>query len=210
MGKPEFRSVPDLRGKKIGVSRFGSTTDLAARVALSSYGLDPQRDVILVMIGLPSTRVAALTSGSIDATIANPPDNGLLKQKGFNELLFLGDAIEFPSNGFTTTDRRLKEQRDQVKRFLRALYKGLTFARERADETISIMGREWKVEPRLAQDSYSSIIRSISKDGIASEAGLKVHLKLIQNTEKGIGEIPWSKMVDFRLLEEVRRELGGR
>jgi NitT/TauT family transport system substrate-binding protein len=208
MAKPKFKSVADLRGKLIAVSRFGGTTDLAARVALQSNGLDPQKDVVLIMIGLGNTRNAALMAGSVDANIANPPDNSMLKQKGFRELLFLGDAIEFPSNGFTTTDRRLAEHRDQVKRLLRALYRGVLFAREKPDDTIKIVEREWKLDPPTARDSYHSIMKAASKDGAASEAGLKVHIKLIQNAEKGIGDIPLNKIVDFRILEEVRRELA--
>jgi ABC-type nitrate/sulfonate/bicarbonate transport system substrate-binding protein len=206
MAKPQIKSVAELRGKYVGISRFGGTTDLAARVALSKSGLDPQHDVVLIMIGLPATRYTALTVGSIDATIANHPDNVLLKQKGFRELLFLGDAIEFPSNGFSTTERRISENRDQVKRFLRALYRGLTFARERPDDTVKVIEREWKVEPAVARECYVSLARSLSKDGASSDAGLKVHVQLIQNSEKGIGEIPFNKMVDFRWVEEIRRE----
>ncbi len=96
--------------------------------------MDLQRDAVLIMIGLPSTRVAALSAGSVDATIVVPPDNVLLRQKGFRELLFLGDAIEFPSNGYATSDRQLNEKRDSTKRLLRALYRGLIFARERPEE----------------------------------------------------------------------------
>jgi NitT/TauT family transport system substrate-binding protein len=206
MAKPQFKSVAELKGKYIGISRFGGTTDLAARVALGKNGLDPQRDVALIMIGLPSTRLAALMAGSVDATIANPPDNVLLKQKGFSELLFLGDAIEFPSNGFATTEKRLGEQRDQVKRVLRALYRGLVFARERPADAIALIEREWKLEPAVARESYASVLKSISNDGTASEAGLKVHAQIIQRTEKGLGEIPLGKMVDFRIVEEIRRE----
>src|SRR3954463_6908959 len=147
MTGPQTKSIAELKGKYVGISRFGGTTDLAARVALSKNGLDPQRDVVLIMIGLPSTRIAALMSGSVAATIANPPDNVLLKQKGFNELLFLGDAIEFPSNGFATTEKKLAGEREQVKRFLRALYRGLVFAREKAADTVQIVEREWKLEP---------------------------------------------------------------
>ncbi len=209
MASPQIKSVPDLKGKYVGISRFGGTTDLAARVALSKNGLDPQRDVVLIMIGLPGTRLTALMAGSIAATIANPPDNVLLKQKGFNELLFLGDAIEFPSNGFSTTERRLAEQRDQVKRLLRALYRGLMLARERPADAITIIEREWKVDPVVAKESYTSLSKSLSKDGTSSEAGLKVHAQLIQKMEKRIGEIPLNKMVDFRIVEEIRRELGG-
>ena len=206
MAQPNIHSVADLRGKLVAVSRFGSTTDLAARVALQSHGLDPKKDVILIMIGLGNTRNAALMAGSVDANIANPPDNSMLKQKGFRELLFLGDAIEFPSNGFTTTERRLAENRGQVKRLLRAFYRGLMFARDHAEDTIGIVEREWKLEPAMARDSYVSIMRATTRNGSASDAGLKVHLKLIQESDKSIGDVPLNKIVDFRILEEVRRE----
>jgi NitT/TauT family transport system substrate-binding protein len=201
-----IRSVAELKGKYIGISRFGGTTDLAARVALSKAGLDPQREVVLIQIGMPSTRAAALGSGSVAATITNPPDNVLLRQKGFHDLLFLGDAIEFPSNGFSTTERRIRENRDQVKRVLRALYRGLIFEREKPEETIKIMEREWNVEAAVARESYICVAKSFSKDGTASDAGLKVHVRLFQQADKAIGDVPLSKMVDFRLLEEIRRE----
>ena len=207
MAKPAIKSVSELRGKLVAVSRFGGTTDLAARVALQANGLDPHKDVVLIMIGLGNTRNAALMAGSVDANIANPPDNSMLKQKGFRELLFLGDAIEFPSNGFTTTERRLNENRDQVKRLLRAFYRGLLFSRDNPEESIKIVEREWKLDPAMARDSYLSIMKAASRDGASSDAGLKVHIKLIQDSDKGIGNIPLNKVVDFRILEEVRREI---
>jgi NitT/TauT family transport system substrate-binding protein len=207
MAKPTIKSVNELRGKMVAVSRFGGTTDLAARVALQTAGLDPHKDVILIMIGLGNTRNAALLAGSVDANIANPPDNSMLKQKGFRELLFLGDAIEFPSNGFTTTERRLAENRDQVKRLLRAFYRGLLFSRDNPEESIKIVEREWKLDPAMARDSYQSIMKAASRDGASSDAGLKVHIKLIQNSDKSIGDVALNKIVDFRVLEEVRREL---
>ena len=207
MAKPTIKSVNELRGKMVAVSRFGGTTDLAARVALQAAGLDPHKDVTLIMIGLGNTRNAALLAGSVDANIANPPDNSMLKQKGFRELLFLGDAMEFPSNGFTTTERRLAENRDQVKRLLRAFYRGLLFSRDNPEESIKIVEREWKLDPAMARDSYQSIMKAASRDGASSDAGLKVHIKLIQNSDKTIGDVALNKVVDFRVLEEVRREL---
>jgi NitT/TauT family transport system substrate-binding protein len=207
MAKPQFKSIQELRGKYIGMVRFGDTVELATRIALSREGLDPQKDAIPIMIGLPTTRVAALAAGSIDATIAVPPDNVLLKQKGFRELLFLGDAVEFPSNGFATTDRQLTEKRDLTKRTLRALYRGLTFARERPDDSIQIIEREWKVDNTVARESYASLAKSFSRDGTASDAGIKFHLQQIQTSDKGAGDISLNKVIDFRLLEEIRREM---
>ena len=207
VAKPQFKSIQELRGKYIGIVRFGDTIELATKIAFTREGMDAQRDAVLIMIGLPSTRVAALAAGAVDATIAIPPDNVLLRQKGFRELLFLGDAIEFPSNGFTTTERQLSEKRDLTKRLLRALYRGLTFARERADDTIQILEREWRVDTNTAKESYASLAKSFSKDGAASDAGLKVHIEQFQRADKTIGDVPMSKIVDFRLLEEVRREM---
>jgi NitT/TauT family transport system substrate-binding protein len=204
MARPEIKSVRDLRGKYIGMARFGDTIELASRIALNREGLDLQRDAVPIMIGLPVTRVAALTAGSIDATIVVPPDNVLLKQKGFRELLFLGDAVEFPSNGYATSDRQLAEKRDLTKRVLRALYRGLTFARERSADAIRIIEREWRVDSAVARESYASLAKSFSRDGTASAAGLRFHTQHIQKIDKGIGDIQINRLVDFRLLEEIR------
>jgi ABC-type nitrate/sulfonate/bicarbonate transport system substrate-binding protein len=207
MAKSQVKSVAELRGKLIGMVRFGDTVELATRIALSREGLDPQKDAIPIMIGLPTTRVAALAAGSIDATIAVPPDNVLLRQKGFRELLFLGDSVEFPSNGFATTDRQLTDKRDLTKRMLRALYRGLAFARERPDDSIQIIEREWKVDNAVARESYASLVKSFSRSGTASDVGIKFHLQQIQKMDKSVGDIPLNKVVDFTLLEEIRREM---
>jgi NitT/TauT family transport system substrate-binding protein len=207
MAKPQFKSMQELRGKYIGIVRFGDTIELATRIAFNREGMDARRDALLIMIGLPGTRVAALTAGSVDATVVVPPDNVLLRQKGFRELLFLGDAIEFPSNGYATTERQLIEKRDLTKRLIRALYRGLTFARERPDDTMQILEREWRVDAPTAKESYTSLAKSFSKDGTASDAGLKVHLNQFQRADKAIADVPLNMIVDFRPLEEVRREM---
>jgi ABC-type nitrate/sulfonate/bicarbonate transport system substrate-binding protein len=199
--------MQELRGKYIGIVRFGDTIELATRIAFNREGMDARRDALLIMIGLPGTRVAALTAGSVDATVVVPPDNVLLRQKGFRELLFLGDAIEFPSNGYATTERQLIEKRDLTKRLIRALYRGLTFARERPDDTMQILEREWRVDAPTAKESYTSLAKSFSKDGTASDAGLKVHLNQFQRADKAIADVPLNMIVDFRPLEEVRREM---
>jgi NitT/TauT family transport system substrate-binding protein len=206
MAKPQIKSVGELRGKYIGMVRFGDTIELASRIALSREGLDLQRDAVPILIGLPGTRVAALTAGSVDATIVVPPDNVLLKHKGFRELLFLGDAVEFPSNGYATSDRQLTEKRDLTYRVLRALYRGLIFARERPEDSIRIIEREWKIDNAAARESYASLAKSFSRDGTASEAGLRFHTQQIQKADKHTDPIPLSRIVDFRLLEKLRQE----
>jgi len=93
-------------------------------------------------------------------------------------------------------------------RLLRAFYRGLLFSRDNPEESIKIVEREWKLDPATARDSYQSIMKAASRDGASSDAGLRVHVKLMQQADKSIGDIALSKIVDFRILEEVRKEIA--
>ena len=70
--------------------------------------------------------------------------------------------------------------------------------------------KEWKVEPEIAKESYAAIVKALNDDGIIGEKQLKIHFDIIRKTEKNIGEIPVDRVVDFRLLREVRREATGK
>jgi ABC-type nitrate/sulfonate/bicarbonate transport system substrate-binding protein len=134
----------------------------------------------------------------------------LLRRDGFNEISFVGDVVEFASNGYTTTDQRIKENPQEVKKILRAMYRGLRFAKENPEGTIGVIQKEWKVEPEVAKESYAAIVKALNDDGIIGEKQLKIHFDIIRKTEKNIGAIAIDKVVDFRLLKEVRRELTGK
>ena len=210
VGQKEIRSVAELKGKKVGVSQFGGTSDLSARLALRKFGVEPERDALLIQIGAEGTRVAALKVGSVDAIIVPVPAVVLLKREGFNELSFVGDVVEFASNGYSTTDQRIKEHPQEVKKVLRAMYRGLRFAKENPEGTIGVIEKEWKVEPDVAKESYKAIVKALNDDGIIGERQLRVHFDIIRKSEKNVGEIPIDKVVDFRLLREVRRESSNK
>lgn len=206
----DIRSVAELKGKRIGVSQFGGTSDLAARLALRHHGVEPEKDAILIQIGSEGTRMAALRAGSVAAIIVPVPAVAVLKREGFNEVSFAGDVVEFASNGYTTTDQRIKERPQEVKKVVRALYRGLRYAKEHPEGTVAVIQKEWKVDPEIARESYRAIVKALNEDGIIGEKQLKIHFDLIRKADKNIGEIPVDKVVDFRLLREVRRELGSR
>ena len=165
---------------------------------------------MIIQIGSEGTRTAALRAGSVAAIIVPVPAVVLLKRDGFNEISFVGDVVEFASNGYTTTDQRIRENPQEVKKVLRALYRGLRFAKENPEGTIGVIQKEWKVEPEVAKESYAAIVKALNDDGIIGEKQLKIHFDIIRRTEKNIGEIPVDKVVDFRLLREVRREASGK
>jgi NitT/TauT family transport system substrate-binding protein len=210
VAQKEIRSVAELKGKRVGVSQFGGTSDLSARLTLKNFGVEPERDALIIQIGSEGTRLAALRAGSVAAIIVPVPAVVLLKRDGFNEISFVGDVVEFASNGYTTTEQRIKEHPQEVKKVVRAMYRGLRFAKEHPEGTIGVIQKEWKVEPEIAKESYAAIVKALNDDGIIGEKQLRVHFDIIRKTEKNIGEIPVEKVVDFRLLREVRRELSGK
>jgi len=210
VGQKEIRSVAELKGKKVGVSQFGGTSDLSARLALKHFGVEPERDVLIIQIGSEGTRIAALRAASVEAIIVPVPAVAVLKRDGFNEISFVGDVVEFASNGYSTTDQRIKEHPQEVKKVVRAIYRGLRYAKENPEGTVGVIQKEWKVDPEIAKGSYAAIVKALNDDGIIGEKQLKVHFDIIRRAEKNLGEIPVDKVVDFRLLREVRRELSGK
>jgi NitT/TauT family transport system substrate-binding protein len=210
VAQKDIRSVAELRGKRIGVSQFGGTSDLSARLALRHYGVEPEKDAILIQIGAEGIRMAALRAGSVSAIIVPVPAVAVLRREGFNEVSFVGDVVEFASNGYTTTEQRIRENPQEVKRVVRAIYRGLRYAKENPEGTIDVIQREWKVDREIAKGSYQAIVKALNEDGIIGEKQLKIHFDLIRKSDKNIGEIPVEKVVDFRLLREVRRELSGK
>lgn len=210
VAQKEIRSVLELKGRMIGVSQFGGTSDLSARLVLKKAGVEPERDAVILQIGSEPTRIAALRAGSVGAIIVPVPAVVLLRQQGFNELAFVGDVVEFASNGYSTTEQHIREHPQEVKKVVRALYRGLRFAKENPQETIKVIERQWKVEPNVGKESYEAIVRALNDDGIIGERQLKVHFDIIRKAEKNIGEIPVEKVADFRLLREVVREARGR
>jgi NitT/TauT family transport system substrate-binding protein len=210
VAQKDIRSVAELRGKRVGVSQFGGTSDLSARLALKHFGIEPEKDAILIQIGAEGTRMAALRAGSVSAIIVPVPAVAILKREGFNEVSFVGDVVEFASNGYSTTDQRIKEHPQEVKKVVRSLYRGLRYAKDNPEGTIGVIQKEWKVDPEIAKGSYQAIIKALNEDGIIGERQLKVHFDLIRKVEKEVGEIRVDKVVDFRLLREVRKEISGK
>ena len=92
LSKPEIRVPADLRGKKIVISRYGSSSDTAVRVAVEKYDLKPDKDVIILQGGGQSERFAALRAGAVDAAIVSPPLNLAGRKMGYNEVIDLSQS----------------------------------------------------------------------------------------------------------------------
>ncbi|MGB7947638.1 MAG: ABC transporter substrate-binding protein [Candidatus Binatia bacterium] len=210
LSRDDVESVKQLKGKKVAISRYGGTSDLSARLVLQHFGVNPDGEAAILQIGSESSRVAALKSKSVDAAIVTVPNIIKLRGHGFNELAYVGDIVEFASNGYTTTEQRIRERPDEVKKVLRAIYRGLRYVKDNRDGTIDVIKREWKIDDQVASQSYDAIVKALNDDGIIGEKQLKVHFDLIREKHKDVTDIPIDKVVDFSLLKEVRSEMGSK
>jgi NitT/TauT family transport system substrate-binding protein len=207
MGKPEIKSIGDLKGKIIGITAIGSSTDTLARFLLSKNGLTPDRDVALVGTGTTSNILTAMKGGTVDAGVLSPPFNAMAKQMGYRTLAYFGDYVEQSLSGVGTSDRMIRERPELVKRILTATIKSLRFIQQRPADSIQFIAKEWSVDSTSADELYKSMLPAFSKDGGMDEKGIRDALK--RETERMAlkEETPLARVLDLRLLREVQKGL---
>jgi NitT/TauT family transport system substrate-binding protein len=211
MTKKEIKEPRELKGKKIAGSSPGGTVTFLTVLVLKRLGLDPERDVFLnPMGGTGAGRLAALESGVVDAVILESPDNILAQQKGFHELIFFGDVIEFPQNGFGTSDKKIRENPDEVYKMTRATLRGLQFLwdKKNHEQVLDIIMKELKPPSRqMAGDTLGNIMRVITKDASVKPESIQVLIDLVRENSKVARPVPVGEVVDSTFLEKAQREL---
>jgi ABC-type nitrate/sulfonate/bicarbonate transport system substrate-binding protein len=208
VARPEIKSAADLRGKIIGISSFGSDTDLAMKVFAQSGKLDPDKDIKRIVAGSTATRLQGLKAGSMDATTLSPPFNIYAEQLGLRVLAYTGDYLEFPQSGFTVSDATLKNKRDLIKRLLRGTLRGLQFTLKNRADTVRFIAKDYKLQEAVAEKVYTSLLPAMSENGLATDKGLR---NMIETLGTAVGknvDFPPERLVDYNLLREVQKELG--
>ncbi len=212
MGRKDIKDVKQLKGKKIAGSSPGGSATLLANQALKQIGLEPGKDVsVLQMSGNAASRYAVLESGVVDASLLSVPENIIAQEKGYNELLFLGDVIEFPQNGFGTSDKRIRENPDEVYRMVRATLRGLQFIWDKNNQeaVTNILMKQWRVNDRkMAAEMARQVGRVLTKDAYVKPESVQVLVDLARESAKVTKPINAMDVVDYSFLEKARKELG--
>jgi NitT/TauT family transport system substrate-binding protein len=204
ISRPEIKTGKDLKGKTIGVDSFAGTVDYLSRTAARHYGLEPDKDVKIIVTGESPTRLAALKAGAIDATPIDVAFAMKAEEEGFNRLLYLGDIIDLPLSGIGVTDEKIVKDREQIKKVIRASLKGTRFMKQNREETLRMLTDYLGITPGQAAKTYDSSIHSFTDDGTISDKGLALDLQLVRERLKITKDIPLSQVVDWSLLKEAK------
>ncbi len=204
MVRPEIKSGKDLKGKTIGVDSFAGTVDYLSRVAVRHFGLNPDKDVQVIVSGESPLRLAAIRAGSIHATPIDVAFAVKAEEEGMKRLLNLAEIIDLPLSGIGVTEKKLQTERGQVKKVIRAMLRGTRFMKQNRAETLKMMTDYLRITPSQAAQAYDASINSFTEDGFVSDKGLQLDVQLTRERLKLTKEIPLSQVVDWSLLREIR------
>lgn len=163
MAPPQIRTPQDLRGQRVGVSRFGSSSDIATRVALQRLGLAPGQDVEIVQVGSLTARMQALESGAIQGAVAMPPETTRLAKMG-NHVLFDLSDLDLPASTAVMAARRtdLAERRPLLQAFVDAMVEAIALQRRDPERAQAVLGRWLKTDDREAlAEAWSFYIEKV-------------------------------------------------
>jgi ABC-type nitrate/sulfonate/bicarbonate transport system substrate-binding protein len=150
----DIQNASDLKGKKIGISRVGSSSDIATRAGLKKLGLDPDKDVSLIQVGSLSARTAAMQTGAIQGAMANPPDTLKLEDLGFHVLIDLAEAkLPASNNGISIQTSYIAAHKDQVQKYVDSMVQAI--AREKKDKafTEQVLSKYLKIDDKRLLDA---------------------------------------------------------
>jgi NitT/TauT family transport system substrate-binding protein len=155
MAKPEIKRITDLRGKKIGITRIGSSTHTSALFALNSAGLKQNDYQILPLVEVPNI-LTALMAGQVDAGVVSPPTNSRARKAGLNELMNLAkDGPEFVSVAIGTSRSYIKANEDTVRRVVRSYAEGVQLFKTNKPAAQRMMQKYLRVkEQDILDDAY--------------------------------------------------------
>ena len=136
---PTIKRGADLIGKRVGISRFGTTADYGARIGLKKLKLQPQKDVTLIQIGDTPARIGGMLSGAIEAATLSSSEKELAVEKWFSRIWPIPADVEFPGNAVVTTRAFMKTNREDVKRFVRGLVEVIQFSKTQPERTKKLL-----------------------------------------------------------------------
>jgi NitT/TauT family transport system substrate-binding protein len=208
IAQPEFKSLKELKGKTLGISSFGATPDVGARMILKQSGVDPEKDIKVIALGSDAARLTALKQRVVDVIVISPPADAQMEKQGYRILARAYELFSYPYLGLGTHLRKIKEKPDEIRRVIKATIRANRFIRDNRDEAVRMLTAWGKVERDFAYASYDALRNLFNADGGVPEDGLKLVIDQARRNAKVTREVAPSEVVDLTFLREVQGELG--
>ena len=201
----KIQDAKRLKGAKIAISRFGSSSDFAARFMVARLGLDPSKDVTIMQIGNQRERMSALLSGSVDGSVVDAPNTLIARQQGFVELADASKlGLTYPHNNIASTDRFIREEPQTVFSFLRAFVEGIAYYRTHKAESMQMIKEFLRVSDNaIAEEAYEYYSRITPAKPYPNAEGVRGVLEEIALTEPAIKNAKIEQFVDASFITKL-------
>lgn len=206
MSRPDIPNAAALKGKRVGVSSFGATGDLAARVGLRSLGLDPEKDVTIITLGTDTLRHAALIAGTVQATHMPVPLNIQLKKEGYHELVYAGKILQRPLTGLATSVEKIQKNPGQVQRMVRAFVRATRALKTERANFIVFAQKKYGYSKDVMEEAYKYLIDALSQDGFVDDSSLQAAIDEAKSLAKITKPVSQSDVVDYSFLRAATKK----
>ena len=201
MVRPDIKDVQQLKGKRIGVATIKGADQLNAEELLQAKGFNPNQ-IQAVAIGDGPLRMQALISGAVDAICVAPPHDLMLKRMGYPALAGPPE-VGLPVAGMFTSDRLIRENPQLVRRTIKSLLRSHQYILENKQEAIQILLKWLPQPPDIAEHSYETEMKTLSKDGQMTDAELNALIEKLADKKRPLDEVR-----DFSFAREAMKEIG--
>ena len=208
VARPEIKTKEDLRGKRVAISRFGSATDLVMQMALQQgLGLVPMKDVTILQLGDAPTRLAALESNVVQASVFTPPTHLVAKKKGFSILVDIASLrLRIPNSTLATTRFYLNSNRENVRKFLMAYIEGIKLMKSDPEFSIKILSRQSRVTDRESlEEAYRIYGEAVPEKPYLDVSSVQKVIDFVSKSNPEAGKVKVEDVMDMGLLQEIDR-----
>lgn len=204
---PDIRSADDLKGKRLGVSRFGALSDLVIRRYVRKLGLDPAKDVTIVQIGGIPELVTAMKAGAISGGSISPPALTVAKKAGFKEFSdFESLDYKYPAVAIATTKLFIARQRAATLNFMRAEIEGIHTIRTQKNFAINVLKKYMRInDADVLEDGYRYAVKFFQLRPYPTLDEVRAVLDEYKTMPQAANAKP-EQFIDLSLLQELDKE----
>ena len=204
-GPPDMTSPAQLKGKKLGVSRYGATSDFAIRLALKKWGLNPDRDVNILQIGTTQDTVRAMQTKIIDAGVLSGTASLVARKAGFRELGDLAElGLHYPMAPLGTTRSFLQKNEVLVKDFMLAYIEAIhDFKRNKETALAVIQKYNRNADREVLEDSYNNYVNKYLPLPIPTADGIRTILAELASTVPAAKNADPEQFVAYKISREI-------
>jgi NitT/TauT family transport system substrate-binding protein len=206
---PQVRSIRELKGKKLGISSFGSGPDSLLRDFLLDHGIDGGRDATILAVGSGMERFIALKTGAVDAAMLSPSAYIMAEDSGFRELVSFVKQRDYVylQGGIIARNSLLKSEPGLVEKFIRGTVKALWYAQTNRPQTIGTLSQVLKIKHDVASRVYDEIRPGMTQDGTVNEEQQRKSLAPFLGRTGSKGPPRLERSFDFSITRKVLAEL---